>query len=136
MRAEALIELNRQDEALSLINEIRARAKASTTFIPYAPNLDVALYEPGVNCDWTQDFARNAMRWERRLELAMEGNRFFDLVRWGDADEVLNTYYSEEKSKRTYYSAASFDKNQDEYIPIPQQQINFSKGLYEQNYNY
>ena len=136
MRAEALVELNRHNEALTLINEVRARAQASTTFIPYAPNMEVALYEPGVNCDWTQDFARQAMRWERRLELAMEGNRFFDLVRWGIADEVLNTYYDEEKSKRTYYSNAAFDKNQDEYIPIPQQQINFSKGLYEQNYNY
>jgi hypothetical protein len=76
------------------------------------------------------------MRWERRLELAMEGNRFFDLVRWGIADKVLNTYYEEETSRRSYYSKAHFDKNQDEYIPIPQQQINFSKGLYEQNYNY
>lgn len=136
MRAEALIELNRHNEALDLVNEVRARAQSSTTFIPYAPNLEVALYQPGVNCTWTQDFAREAMRWERRLELAMEGNRFFDLVRWGIADEVLNTYYKEETSRRSYYSNAAFDKNQDEYIPIPQQQINFSKGLYEQNYNY
>ena len=136
MRAEALIELNRHNESLELINEVRERAQASTTFIPYAPKLEVAIYQPGVNCDWTRDFARQAMRWERRLELAMEGNRFFDLVRWGIADEVLNTYYEEETSRRSYYSNAAFDKNQDEYIPIPQQQINFSKGLYEQNNNY
>ncbi len=136
MRAEALIELNRHNEALGLINEVRQRAQYSTSLIPYAPNLNVALYQPGVNCVWTQDFARQAMQWERRLELAMEGNRFFDLVRWGIADEVLNTFYAEETSKRAYYSNAAFDKNQDEYIPIPQQQINFSKGLYEQNHNY
>ncbi|MGQ1890082.1 RagB/SusD family nutrient uptake outer membrane protein [Thermophagus sp. OGC60D27] len=136
MRAEALIELNRENEALPLINQIRERAKNSTLLIPYATNTEVALYEPGVNCEWTNSFAREALRWERRLEFAMEGSRFFDLVRWGIADEVLNEFYNEEKDVAPYYQDAKFDKNKDEYLPIPEQQINFSRGLYEQNINY
>lgn len=136
MRAEALIELNREKEALPLINEIRERAKKSTGLIDYAENMDIALYVDNVNCNWTKPYAREALRWERRLELAMESQRFFDLVRWGIADSVINTFYKEEAPKRTYYEDAHFEKNRAEYVPIPQQQINFSKQVYKQNYGY
>ncbi|WP_321425881.1 RagB/SusD family nutrient uptake outer membrane protein [uncultured Bacteroides sp.] len=133
MRAEALIELNQEAEALPLINQIRERAKNSTTFIPYAKNLNISQYKNGVNCVWNKDFARQALRWERRLELAMEGNRFFDLVRWGIASQVMNSYFKTESARRSFLAAGKFDKNQDEYIPIPQQQINFTNGIYQQN---
>lgn len=136
MRAEALIELDREKEALPLINEIRERAKKSTGLIDYAENVDIALYVDNVNCNWTKPYAREALRWERRLELAMESQRFFDLVRWGIADFVINTFYKEEAPKRTYYEDAHFEKNRAEYVPIPQQQINFSKQVYKQNYGY
>jgi len=136
MRAEALIELGQQDEALTLINQVRSRAAASTGMISYANNLNISPYVPGTNCTWTQDFARQALRWERRLELAMEGSRFFDLVRWGVADEVLNAYFAEEKTKRPYYADAFFDSNKEEYCPIPLSQINFSQGVYHQNPGY
>lgn len=136
MRAEALIELGREQEALPLINQVRARAQASAGKIPYAPNLQVALYEPGVNINWNNANAREALRWERRLEFAMESQRFFDLVRWGIAAEVLKEFYASEKSRITYYEDAVFTKNRDEYLPIPQAQINFSRGLYKQNPNY
>lgn len=136
MRAEALIELDREIEALPLINEIRERAKKSTGLIDYAENVDIALYVDNVNCNWTKPYAREALRWERRLELAMESQRFFDLVRWGIADSVINTFYKEEAPKRTYYEDAHFEKNRAEYVPIPQQQINFSKQVYKQNYGY
>lgn len=136
MRAEALIELDREKEALPLINEIRERAKKSTGLIDYAENMDIALYVDNVNCNWTKPYAREALRWERRLELAMESQRFFDLVRWGIADSVINTFYKEEAPKRTYYENAHFEKNRAEYVPIPQQQINFSKQVYKQNYGY
>ena len=86
--------------------------------IPYATNADIALYQDGVNITWNQENARKALRWERRLEFAMEGSRFFDLVRWGIADQVLNDY---------------FTKNKNEYIPIPQNQIGYVKGIYKQN---
>lgn len=136
MRAEALIELDREKEALPLINEIRERAKKSTGLIDYAENMDIALYVDNVNCNWTKPYARETLRWERRLELAMESQRFFDLVRWGIADSVINTFYKEEAPKRTYYEDAHFEKNRAEYVPIPQQQINFSKQVYKQNYGY
>jgi len=70
---------------------------------------------------------------ERRLEFAMEGYRFFDLVRWGIAADYLNNYFSVEKSRVGQLQSAQFTKNRDEYMPIPQNQINFSKGLYKQN---
>lgn len=137
MKAEALIELNRSAEALPIINSIRGRAKNSTDLIKYANDfIDIKLYQDGVNCNWTQDFARQALRWERRLELAMEGGRFFDLVRWGVAEQVMNEYYNTEKNRRSYYSEAKFTKNKHEYLPIPQQQIKFSKYLYKQNVGY
>lgn len=137
MKAEALVELNRSAEALPIINSIRNRAKNSTDLIKYANDfIDIKLYQDGVNCNWTQDFARQALRWERRLELAMEGGRFFDLVRWGVTEQVMNEYYNTEKNRRSYYSEANFTKNKHEYLPIPQQQIKFSKYLYKQNVGY
>ncbi len=136
MRAEALIEMGDFTAALPLINQVRTRAKVSTSLISFATNLDIQTYQDGVNCNWTQDYARQALRWERRLELAMEGSRFFDLVRWGIADEVMNAYYLGEATDHTYYQGAEFEKNKNEYVPVPIQQINFSKGSYEQNYGF
>ncbi|MDP4201684.1 MAG: RagB/SusD family nutrient uptake outer membrane protein [Bacteroidota bacterium] len=136
MRAEALIETGNYNDALPLINQIRSRAKASTSLIGFATNLDIQLYQPGVNCTWNQDFARKALRWERRLEFAMEGSRFFDLTRWGVTDIVINNYYRKEELKHTFFQGAQFTKNKNEYVPVPIQQINFSKGIYHQNYGF
>lgn len=137
-KAEALIELGRQDEALPLINEVRTRAGRSTSLLkrssgnPIHPDR-VTAYQPGVNCIWTQEFARQALRWERRLEFAMEGYRFFDLVRWGIAASYLNSYFSVEKGRASQLKDATFSKGKDEYLPIPLNQINYSKGLDQQN---
>lgn len=140
-KAEALIELGRHLEALPIINRIRMRAAASTPRLVDSEgeatgNFHVATYQDGVNCNWSQTFAREALRWERRLELAMEGFRFFDLVRWGIADTYVNEYLRVEKTKRTYLAEAVFKKNRDEFFPIPLAQINFSKKLYQQNYGW
>ncbi|WP_106831270.1 RagB/SusD family nutrient uptake outer membrane protein [Parabacteroides pacaensis] len=144
-KAEALIELGRYNEALPLINTVRERAKNSryvlawnnTSDTDYAAAYKIEPYQPGVNCTWTQEYARQALRFERKLELAMEGERFFDLVRWGIADKVLNDeYFAKEKEVRDYLKNAKFVKGRDEYFPIPQAQINFSGGLYKQNPGY
>lgn len=134
-KAEALIELGRHQEALPIINQIRNRAAQSTARLTQPSgsligNYHVSAYDAEV---WTQDFARQALRMERRLELAMEGHRFFDLVRWGVAAEYLNAYFEVEKGKREYLREAKFQKSKDEYLPIPQQQMNWSKDLYDQN---
>jgi hypothetical protein len=137
-KAEALIEMGDQNDALPIINQIRTRAAQSTSRLKqadgtYTSNYKVGLYQPGINCNWTQDYARQALRWERRLEFALEGNRFFDLVRWGIASDYLNAYFKSESATRPYLSTAHFTKGRDEYLPISQNQMNYSTGLYIQN---
>ncbi|MGY0034743.1 RagB/SusD family nutrient uptake outer membrane protein [Pedobacter sp. NJ-S-72] len=137
-KAEALIELGRSMEALPLINQIRQRAVSSESLLKQAngsttSNYKIDIYKPGINCMWSTDFARQALRFERRLEFAMEGYRFFDLVRWGIAADYMNNYFTIEKTRKPHLQDAFFQKNRDEYLPIPLNQINFSKGLYKQN---
>ena len=137
-KAEALIELNRPFEAVPLINQVRSRANASKTLLKNASgnatsNYNIQLYQPGVNCNWTPEYARQALRFERRLEFATEGYHFFDLVRWGMASQTMNAYFNIEKSRVAHLGDARFTAGRDEYFPIPLNQINFSGGLYKQN---
>ncbi len=67
--------------------------------------------------------ARKAVRFETRLEFAMEGTRFHELVRWGIAAETMNKYIDKEKSLRSYLNGAQFVKGKHEYYPIPFQEI-------------
>ena len=72
--------------------------------------------------------ATNALRWERRLELAMEGNRFFDLVRWGIAASTLNAYVNVEKNRLACYAGAeTFSDSKHTLFPIPAIEIELSK---------
>lgn len=136
-KAEALIELGQLDEARDIINQVRARAAASTGYLFDENGVSLANYNvQGYSSFPDKEYARKALRWERRLEFAEEGIRFFDLVRWGIAKETLDTYFSTEKTKRTYLVDAQFEKGKHEYLPIPQQQIILSKGLYIQNNKY
>lgn len=137
-KAEALIELGRHMEALPLINEVRDRADKSKALLLMADgtptaNYRVAQYQPGVNCTWTPEFARQALRFERRIEFGTEGYHFFDLVRWGVAAQTMNAYFTIEKTRSSHLSSAKFTAARDEYFPIPLNQINFSQGLYQQN---
>jgi len=140
-KAEALIELGRPIEALPIINEIRTRASNSTSRLVKAngqptSKYNVQPYTPGVNIDWNLDNARKALRFERRLEMALEGERFFDLVRWGIADKVMSDFFTVEKPSRSIYQNARFTKGRDEYLPIPQNQIFWSENRYVQNPGY
>jgi starch-binding outer membrane protein, SusD/RagB family len=137
-QAEAYIELGQQDLALPLINQVRNRAAASTSRLKKADGTFASKYNTKsyAAAGWTQAYARKALQWERRLEFATEGPRFFDLVRWGIAEPVLNAYIAKEKVKRTFLSTAKFTAGRDEYLPIPQAEITFTNGLYKQNPGY
>lgn len=140
-KAEALVELNEGglETARSLINEIRNRAKNSAYVKDFMnPSKNAANYviNPYPADGWTQDYARKAVRWEYRMETALEGERFFDLVRWGIAEQTLNSYINVEKDGRIYYGNARFTAGKDEYYPIPNNQYGFSGGKYVQNPGY
>jgi hypothetical protein len=117
MAAEAEIEVGSLETARTYINLVRARAKNPNSWVQGAPaNYTINLYTTPFS---SQAYARDAVRFERRLELAQEGHRFFDLVRWGIAADVLNTYVEKEKLKRVYLQTASFTAGKNEYFPIP-----------------
>ena len=134
MRAEALAQLNQTAEAISLVNQVRTRAAKSTQMIASYPNLyGVKFYVTNYKGSYTKDDAVRIVKMERRLELGMESERFFDLVRWGDAATTLNKYYAEEISHCAIYANAHFTADKDEYLPIPFEQISASNGNYTQN---
>lgn len=139
-QAEAYIELGQQEKAMPLINQVRARAAASTARLKQADGTPTSNYltkqYDGTNLAWTQENARLALRWERRVEFALESPRFFDLVRWGVAAQELNAYIAKESVFRTFLQYAKFTSGRDEYFPIPQREIDFTKGLYIQNVGY
>lgn len=135
LKAEALIEQNKQlDEARTLINDVRKKAQRSIDggytpqdLDPFNANYNVGLYPSE---GWTQDYARKAVRMERRLELAMEGNRWFDLLRWNTAVSTVNAYMQSEQRYHTYYAGNSISEDE-LYFPVPYEEVNNSNGLYK-----
>ena len=143
MRAEALIELGRLSEARTIINAIRQRAANSINkHIAYAANqCEIALYPSSYFAD--KETARKCLRWERRLEMGMEHERFFDLRRWGIASETLNHYFQTEVNDNyegtkfaQYYKDAHFTPGKNEFFPVPYNQLYYIPGLYTQNKGY
>jgi len=126
MEAEAACENNNLNKAKDALEKVRARARAGNDAVlpafPYGNYAD------------NQNDLRKAIRHERRVELAMEGQRFYDLVRWGIAAEVMNAYEQTESSTVTQYMSP-FEKGKHELFPIPETEINLN-NLLEQNPNY
>jgi hypothetical protein len=142
--AEAEVEAGSLENARAIVNQIRARAavRAQGTGVDRAtiavpindPSITWAQYRIG---QYTAPFAsqaaaRTAVRTERRLELAMEGQRFFDLKRWGIADAVLNAYVNgvaggAEKNRRLYLQSAEAFGSRHYLYPIPAIQIELSR---------
>ncbi|MDE5882132.1 MAG: RagB/SusD family nutrient uptake outer membrane protein [Muribaculaceae bacterium] len=135
LRAEALVQLNQNvSEAIEIVNTLRMRARQSVGIISdypqlYGARINIASYSGS----YGQADALKIVKFERRLELAMECERFFDLVRWGEADQVLNKYYADEADNCSIYATANFTPNKNEYLPIPFSQLSASDGHYKQN---
>jgi hypothetical protein len=138
--AEAEVELGDLERARTLVNEIRTRAANPEGFVPLATqgtdrndftieagtpaaNYDIATYDAA----WTDPVtARKAVRFETRLEFALEGHRFFDLQRWGIAAQTLNAYIASESQQRIYLQGRSFVAGKNEFFPIPIEAIDRS----------
>lgn len=133
-RAEAYAQLNEPGEAIKLVNKIRLRAKQSTGMIAnYPSDYGVKFNISTYNGSYSQEDALKIVKMERRLEMGMESERFFDLVRWGEAEKVLNKYFAEETNNCSIYGDAHFTADKNEYLPIPFSQVAASDGHYTQN---
>jgi hypothetical protein len=100
-----------------------------------AANYVLGLY----NSAWTDKaVARNAVQFERKLELSGEGHRFYDLVRWGTAVNVVNAYLTYEGGKlASTLGGAKMTAGKHEYLPIPQDQIDIiGADILKQNPGY
>ena len=130
--AEAAVETGQLEKARGYINQLRARAANPAGFQEGAiqgatrpeytkTGSPAANYVIGeYTAPWTDAaVARKAVRYESRLETAMEGNRFFDLQRWGVQAQVLNEYLQRESRYRIYLQGKSFTSPKNEFYPIP-----------------
>jgi hypothetical protein len=153
--AEAEVEAGSLANALQIVNQIRTRAgvkvqgcglpsdqkaaAAELALYPTCagdsrmavpindPSIRWAIYRIGTYPSFpTKEFARTAVEYERRLELAMEGQRFFDLRRRGRFIQVLNDYVAVEKNRRSYLAAAEPVTEKHRWYPIPAVQIQLS----------
>ncbi|GAB3571114.1 RagB/SusD family nutrient uptake outer membrane protein [Spirosoma luteolum] len=140
MAAEAEIEVGSLETARTYINRVRTRAANANAFVKttdgkLAANYVIKTYGTAFA---GKDEARAAVRFERKLELSGEGHRFYDLVRWGTASAELTKFLAYESQKLPGgYSGAKFTAGKDEYMPIPQTQIDYQgKSVLTQNPGY
>ena len=141
MAAEAEIEVGDINKAREYVNRVRTRAANKDGFVKNkagsgpAANYSIGTYDAA----WSdKEVARTAVRFERKLELSGEGHRFFDLVRWGIAEKTLNAYLAVDgKILSIKFGGAKFTTGKNEYLPIPQTQIDTQgKDILKQNPGY
>lgn len=139
--AECEVQVGDPGKALNYVNQVRNRVANNTdTWVKnedgtgYASTYSIKPYQAGAFNDKT--YAMNAVMFERRLELALEGHRFFDLVRWGTPKQVLDAYAAYEKQIKNcyvFFETRTFTQNKNEYFPIPQGQIDALNANGENN---
>ena len=122
--AEAALESGKDRAAAKwALEQVRARARAMASDPAVLPAF------PGYGYPDTDDGLPQAIRHERRVELAMEGHRWFDLVRWGIAYDVLDKdhgSYGSTESPEARAEMASFVKGKHELFPIPSEELNLN----------
>lgn len=136
-RAECAVEENDLETARQLVNQVRQRAsddfvmgKTTTYVFGSDEEIDIDFTQPAANyllgeypSFSSQEYARAAVRMELRLETAVEGNLFFDLVRWDIDGEVLPEYIKNESEFRVFMQGASYNPERNDHWPLPQTQI-------------
>lgn len=137
MAAEAEVELGNLGQALTYVNRVRTRASNATDFVSVggkpAANYKIDLY-PSFP---TAEYARNAVRFERKLELGMEGYRFYDLVRWGTDVTEINNYLKYDSKYLNSTIGGAVYQTKHRLLPIPQGQIDLvGKDVLTQNPDY
>ncbi len=141
MAAEAEVEVGSIETARNYVNQVRSRAANPAGFVKTSAGANAANYAVATypaSAFSSKDAARNLVRFERKLELAEEGHRFFDLVRWGIAAPTLNAFLTYEKTKLpNAYAGAAFTAGKNEYLPLPQTQIDLQgSSVLKQNPGY
>ncbi|RCR69734.1 RagB/SusD family nutrient uptake outer membrane protein [Larkinella punicea] len=139
MAAECEVEVGSLERARALVNQIRTRAANPAGYVMKGTAPAAKYVISNYTAPWTDKAAaRTAVQFERKLELSGEGHRFFDLVRWGIAGPVLNAYLTYEGAKLTNgLGGAKFTPNKNEYMPLPQTQIDLQgTAILKQNPGY
>lgn len=137
MAAEAEIEVGSLAKALEYTNMVRGRAANAADFVMIdgapAANYKISLYPSFPS----KEYAKSAIQFERRMELGMEGYRFYDLVRWGQDVEELNRYLKYDQAFLPGALGGATYRANRALFPIPQAQIDLvTSSVLKQNPGY